>query len=175
MKKLNIVIFGATGSIGNSTLSIIKKNRNSLNIEGITCNSNLLQLQKIAKNYNVKKIGYNKKAIKFDSKLKFNGYEVFEDVANFHNMISINTDIIIFAIGGLSPLKLLIEILKSGKTVGMANKECIITLGNKFNKLAKKHSTDIIPLDSEQLYLSFVKTKFRKIQINNNYSHRWHF
>ena len=48
--KTNIVIFGATGSIGNSTLSIIKKNRNSLNIEGITCNSNLLQLQKIAKN-----------------------------------------------------------------------------------------------------------------------------
>ena len=61
-------------------------------------------------------------------------------------MISINTDIIIFAIGAYLLLKLLIEILKAERQLVWPTRS-IITLGNKFNKLAKKHSTDIIPLD----------------------------
>ena len=42
MKKTNVVIYGATGSIGSSTLSIISKNLDKINIEGITCNKNCL-------------------------------------------------------------------------------------------------------------------------------------
>ena len=53
MKKINVVIYGATGSIGRSTLSIISKNLEKINIEGITCNKNILKLLKIAKSYNV--------------------------------------------------------------------------------------------------------------------------
>ena len=63
MKKINVVIYGATGSIGSSTLSIISKNLDKINIEGITCNKNILKLLKIAKSYNVKKIGFNEKSI----------------------------------------------------------------------------------------------------------------
>ena len=54
MKKINVIIFGATGSIGKSTLSIIKKNNELINIEGITCNSNLGKLLKIAKSHHIK-------------------------------------------------------------------------------------------------------------------------
>ena len=80
MKKINVVIYGATGSIGSSTLSIISKNLDKINIEGITCNKNILKLLKIAKSYNIKKIGFfssgkgveiydhNKKKIKFKKK-----------------------------------------------------------------------------------------------------------
>ena len=42
MKKINVIIFGATGSIGKSALSIISKNLKYINVEGITCNSNLI-------------------------------------------------------------------------------------------------------------------------------------
>ena len=41
------------------------------------------------------------------------------------------------------------KILKSGKKVGVANKECIISLGQRVNKISKKYNTKIIPLDSE--------------------------
>ena len=63
MKKINVVIYGATGSIGRSTLSIISKNSDKINIEGITCNKNILKLLKIAKSYNVKKIGFNENEV----------------------------------------------------------------------------------------------------------------
>ena len=149
MKKINTVIYGVTGSIGNSTLSVISKNKKNINIEGITCNTKLTELYKIAKLYNIKKIGFNEKSLTKPSKINLNSYEVFNDLSDFHKIISKKTDIIIFAISGLVPLKLLLEILKSGKKVGIANKECIISLGEKFNLLAKKYSTQIIPLDSE--------------------------
>ena len=78
-----------------------------------------------------------------------NNYKVFNDLSDFHNIISDKTDVIIFAISGLSCLDLLLKLLKTGKKIGIANKECIITLGNKFKKQSKKYNTQIIPLDSE--------------------------
>ncbi len=149
MKKINTIIFGATGKIGESTLFIINKNRKSINLEGITCNNNLNKLMKIAKSFNVKKIGFNEKNINTRRKYDFNKYETYNDLSNFHHLISKKTDVIIFAISGLSSIDLLLKILKNGKKIGMANKEIIITLGKKFNTLSKKYNTDIVPLDSE--------------------------
>ena len=108
-----------------------------------------MKLCKIAKLYNVKKIGFNEKSLKKNKKLNLKEFEVFNDLSNFDKIISIKTDVIIFAISGLVSLDLLMKILKSGKKVGIANKECIISLGMRFITLAKKYSTEIIPLDSE--------------------------
>ena len=149
MRKINTVIYGVTGSIGTSLLSIISQNTSLINVEGITCNKNLGKLLRIAKSNNVKKLGFNKKNIKNLNKYKLNNYEIFDDLSNFHNIISKKTDVIIFAISGLIGLDLLLKLLKSGKKIGIANKECIISLGNEFNKVAKKFSTEIVPLDSE--------------------------
>ena len=149
MKKINTIIFGATGKIGESTLSIINKNRKSINLEGITCNNNLNKLLKIAKSFNVKKIGFNEKNINTRRRYDLNKYEIYNDLSNFHHLISKKTDVIIFAISGLSCIDLLLKILKNVKKIGMANKEIIITLGKKFNTLSKKYNTDIVPLDSE--------------------------
>ena len=149
MKKINVVIYGATGSIGNSTLSIISKNLDKINIEGITCNKNILKLLKIAKSYNIKKIGFNEKSLKNFGKINLNKYEVYNNLSTFHKMITNKTDIIIFAISGINSFDLLIQALKSGKKIGIANKECIISLGEKLNSLSKKYSTHIVPLDSE--------------------------
>ena len=74
MKKINVVIYGATGSIGRSTLSIISKNLDKINIEGITCNKNILKLLKIAKSYDIKKIGFNEKFIHKLNKSNLNKY-----------------------------------------------------------------------------------------------------
>ena len=149
MKKINVVIYGATGSIGSSTLSVISNNFKSINIEGLTCNTNIRKLIKIAKSYNVRKIGFNERSINSFRKINLNEYEVYNDLSSFHKMISNKTDIIIFGISGISSFDLLIKVLKTGKKVGIANKECIISLGEKLNSLSKKYSTQIVPLDSE--------------------------
>ena len=149
MKKINVIIFGATGSIGSSVISIISKSTNYINLEGITCNSKIYKLYKIAKSFNVKKIGFNEKSIRKKIKLNLKQFSVYNETSNFYKIISNKTDIIIFANSGLQSLELFIKVLKSGKKVGIANKECIITLGHSVNHLAKKYKTQLIPLDSE--------------------------
>ena len=161
MRKKNIIIYGATGSIGSSVLAILKNNLHKLNLEGITCNKNIKKLIKISNTFNVKKIGFNESEIKDTQVIDYNKYKIFNDISNFHKMITHKTDIIIFANSGLKSIDLLLKVLKSGKKVGIANKECIISLGDRINSFKKKYLTQIIPLDSEH------NSIYHLLKINN--------
>ena len=149
MKKMNVVIYGATGNIGRSVLSIIRKNKKFFNVEGVTCNTNVPKLLKIADSLNIKKIGFNEKSLKRSVRSNLKKFEIFNDISDYEKMISKKTDIIVFANSGLSSLELLFKLLKLGKKIGIANKECIISMGDNFRKLSNKYSTEIVPLDSE--------------------------
>ena len=148
MKKINIVIYGATGTIGSSILSVINQKNKDLNIEGITCRNNLNKLKIIAEKYNVRKLGYIEK-LTSKKKINTSKFELYKDLSEFDKIVSSKTDIIIFAITGLAALELLLKLIKKGKKIGLANKECIISFGQKINSQAKKYSSQIIPLDSE--------------------------
>ena len=150
MHKKNIVIYGATGSIGESTLNLIRNNRKNFNVIGLTCNENINKISKIAHEFDCKNIGIANKELIAQNKTLLKNYIIFEGIDEFQNMISdYAVDIIIFAISGSAPLQLLMQISNSGKIIGLANKECIICLGNLFLKKAALSSTKIIPLDSE--------------------------
>ncbi len=149
MKKINVILFGATGSVGNSTISVIRKNRDKINLEGISCDKKIKKLINIAKEFNVKKIGINNLDNYYGNKKELKKFDLYSDVSSFSEMVSSKTDIIILAISGLNPLKLVIKLLRSRKIIGLANKECIISLGKNIMKIAKKNSTKIVPLDSE--------------------------
>ena len=97
MKRINVVIYGATGSIGNSTLSIIRKNIRKFSLQAITCNSNYKKLFKIANEFNVKKLGINKNDV--DLKKVENQFKLTIGIENFSNLVSKNTDVIIDLIG----------------------------------------------------------------------------
>ena len=56
MKKRNIAILGSTGSIGTSTLEVIKKKRSKFNIELLTANNNYKKLIQQAKIFNPKNV-----------------------------------------------------------------------------------------------------------------------
>ena len=150
MSKKNILIYGATGSIGTSTLNLIRNNINEFNVVGMTCNSNIDQLLELSIEFNCKNIGIaNKNAlqnknIKADNLKIFSGLEEFKDIVN-----ECDVDIIIFGISGSSSLNLLMSLASCGKIIGLANKECIICAGTLFMSKIKSSSTKLVPLDSE--------------------------
>ena len=149
MKKINILIYGATGSIGDSVLSLIRNNRDQFNIHGITCDKNIEKLSKLSEEFNTKKIGIGSFSKELDYKKYFPDKKIFFKLEEFKELIDDSVDIIIFAISGTSILELSLDIAKSGKIVGIANKECIISLGDIILNTAKLNNTKIIPLDSE--------------------------
>ena len=147
---MKILLYGATGTVGDSVFEIVKKNKAKLKVVAATCDKNYKKLQKLKVNFNIKKIGINNLNSAKKYKIQYKrSQNLLIGNDNFSKLITKEVDVIILAINGLSPLNICYDIVKSGKIVGLANKECIISLGPRLISLAKRYKTKIIPLDSE--------------------------
>ena len=149
MKQTNLLIYGATGSIGDSVLSLVRNNKDQFNIIGMTCNNNIKKLSRLSEEFNTKNIGIARFNKNINYKKYFPEKKIYFGLKEFSDLIKIKPDVIILGISGGSILNLALDIAKSGKVIGMANKECIVSLGSIIFDLAKLNKTKIIPLDSE--------------------------
>ena len=145
----NILLLGATGSIGKSVLSVINENQSKLNLFGISLNNNLNTANKIIDDFNPSFIHIEDKDT-FDNQkaskeiIYLNGDEELKDLINHQDV-----DIIISAISGFAGLKATHLAASSGKKILLANKESIVAGGDLILPLAKENNTKIIPIDSE--------------------------
>ncbi len=150
MKK-KISIFGSTGSIGENTLKIIKKDKKNFEVNLLTTNKNINKIFKQAKEFKVRSIiisdiSYYKKAkIRF-KKSRINIYNNFD---HLNKIFRVKNDIIMSSITGLNGLSPTLKSIKYTKKILIANKESIICGWNLINKELKKYKTSFIPVDSE--------------------------
>ena len=145
----NILLLGATGSIGDSVLNVISQNRDLFNLFGISLNKNISKATKITKEFSPKYIHVNEnESLKTNKKnslnIYLNGDEDLEHLINDQEV-----DIIICAISGFAGLKATYMSAQTGKKILLANKESIVAGGDLILPLAKKHNTEIVPIDSE--------------------------
>ena len=139
MKK--VLILGSTGSIGQSTLEVIKANNEDFSISGLVAKSNKKLLLEQANKFNVKKICL----INNDSK-----NDIFVSESEIEDLIfSDQVDIVVAAISGIAGLKTILSSIKAGKRILIANKEPLVAAGQILMKEAKKSNSEIIPIDSE--------------------------
>ena len=146
----NILLLGATGSIGDSVLRVIEQNSEVLNLYGIACNSNVGKASEIIKKFspNYTFIDDPKAYESIKNALPHNNtLHSEQDLMNLIN--DVNVDIIISAIVGFAGLKTSFMAVNAGKTVLVANKESIVAAGDILMPLAKKRGAKIIPIDSE--------------------------
>jgi 1-deoxy-D-xylulose-5-phosphate reductoisomerase len=150
MRK-RIIILGSTGSIGTSTLDIIRKDKKNFNIVLLTANNNYKKLAKQAIEFNVKNVLiYNKKFFEIvKSTLKKRNIRVFTGDVPINTIIKSKVDYSMSSIVGLAGLQPTIDVIKISKTVALANKETIICSWNILSKLIKKYKTKLLPVDSE--------------------------
>ena len=146
---VNILLLGATGSIGKSVLSVINENKSELNLFGISLNNNLNAVNKIVDDFNPSFI-YIEDKDTFDNQkeskeiIYLNGDEELKGLINHQDV-----DIIISAISGFAGLKATHLAASSGKKILLANKESIVAGGDLILPLAKENNSEIIPIDSE--------------------------
>ena len=145
----NILLLGATGSIGDSVLNVISQNRDLFNLFGISLNKNISKATKIIKEFSPKYIHVNENVSlktnqKNSSNIYLNGDEDLQHLINDQEV-----DIIICAISGFAGLKATYMSVQTGKKILLANKESIVAGGDLILPLAKKHNTEIVPIDSE--------------------------
>ena len=149
----NIIILGATGSIGDSVLSVIRQNKEKLNLLGITFSSNISKAKSIINEFKPKYTftdsseSYNHLIHAFEKDAELN---IFRDKSELEEILNNDQiDIIVSAISGFAGLQSTVIAAKTGKTILLANKESIVVAGEIILPLAKKFNTEIIPIDSE--------------------------
>ena len=151
MKK-KIGILGSTGSIGESTVSIINNNKKDFNVIFLSTNTNVNKLYNQSKKLKPRAvIIFNKKKfLKFRNmfiRRKIKVYNSFEDLKL--SLVRNKIDYIMCSISGLAGLDSTISSIDITKNIAIANKESIICAWNLIKKKLIKNKTNFIPIDSE--------------------------
>jgi 1-deoxy-D-xylulose-5-phosphate reductoisomerase len=150
----NVVILGSTGSIGCSTLAVIRQHPDKYRVIALTANTALDKL--LAQCIEFKP----EFAVILDKKLgailqdKLAGYaittQVLTDYADLSHLVALPaTDIVMSAIVGSKGLQPTFMAISAGKKVLLANKEALVTGGKLIIEALKHSNAQLIPVDSE--------------------------
>ena len=150
MKK-KIAILGSTGSIGKSTLDIIRKDKKNFDVVLLSANNNYKKIVQQAKEFKAKNILINNELFykKAKNLLKKNKTKVYSGNISINKIIREKLDFTMSAIVGIAGLQPTVDAVKISKTVAIANKETIICGWGILSKYIKKHKTKVLPVDSE--------------------------
>ena len=146
-----IAVFGSTGSIGKTTIEIIKINKKEFDVVLLTTNKNIKEIFKQARILKATNILISSKPhyLKAKKILKKSNLKIFNDLNDLKKIFKKKIDYTMCAISGLEGLKSTIDIIKFTKNIAIANKESLICGWNLIKKKLKKHNTQFIPVDSE--------------------------
>lgn len=145
-----VTILGSTGSIGTNALNIIDRFADRFDVAALAAGSNVRLLAAQIRKFKPKlvaifdKEAYGPLKAEFPSVDLVAGEEGVREAASYRD-----TDFVLSSIVGSAGLMPTLEAVKTGKTVGLANKESLVMAGDYFNALAKRHGTKVIPVDSE--------------------------
>jgi 1-deoxy-D-xylulose-5-phosphate reductoisomerase len=151
-----ICLLGSTGSIGTSTLDVIRRRRDLFEVHSLVAGGNidLLARQIVEFRPQAAVVANEPDVPKLAAKLKDLGLEKLPDLsAGNRNRIACAThrevDFVMSAIVGVAGLEATYEAVKLGKRIGLANKEVMVVGGKLVTTAAKQHNCEIIPVDSE--------------------------
>ena len=150
MKK-KIAILGSTGSIGENTLKILKKDKKNFEINLLSTNTNINKIFRQAKEFKVKNIIISDLISYKKAKIKFKGSKIniYDNFNHLNKIIKTKNDLVMSSITGLNGLLPTLKSIRYTKNILIANKESIICGWNLIKKELKKNKTKFIPVDSE--------------------------
>ena len=160
---MNINIYGSTGIIGTKTLSIINKHFDNLKVNLLCANNNvdklINQVHIFSPKYvylnNKNKINYLKKNINNQTQIL-----KYDELISYLN--SSKSEFSLLAISGYKSLNYFESILNNTSSLGLVNKESIVSAGHLFKNINKSLKKKIYPLDSEHFSI------FKNINFNKN-------
>ncbi|AEE26852.1 1-deoxy-D-xylulose-5-phosphate reductoisomerase [Francisella hispaniensis] len=147
--KTKVTILGATGSIGDSTLAVIRDS-NDFEVFALTAFSNIEKLAKLCQEFKPKFAVVPNLVQKQKLQSLVTGVEVLVGESGLEKVSSlVEVDIVMSAIVGIAGLKPTFAAAKAGKKILLANKESLVTAGHLLVDEVMKNNAQLIPVDSE--------------------------
>ncbi|MGH1369071.1 MAG: 1-deoxy-D-xylulose-5-phosphate reductoisomerase [Maritimibacter sp.] len=146
-----ISIFGATGSIGESTIDLIARDPDAYDVVALTGGHNVARLAAQARllNADIAVTAHEENLQSLRDALAGSGIEAAAGAQAIEEAARRPADWVMSAIVGAAGLPPGLAALQSGATLALANKESLVTAGPLIMATAKAHDSLILPVDSE--------------------------
>jgi 1-deoxy-D-xylulose-5-phosphate reductoisomerase len=147
----SVSILGSTGSVGCSTIDLIRRQPADFRVEALSGNRNvdLLARQAIELNAKLAVVADPKRYGDLKDALSGTGISVAAGPEAVVEAASRPAEWVMAAIVGAAGLAPTLEAVKRGATVGLANKECLVSAGDIFIREIERHGATLLPVDSE--------------------------
>ena len=147
----SVTVLGATGSIGDSTMDLLRGARDRYRVEALTANSNVQSLATLAKEFGARFAAIADPARLADLKAALAGTSIACGAGEsaIIEAAARPADWVMAAVSGAAGLKPALAAVDRGATVALANKECLVCAGDFFMQRAAKAGACILPADSE--------------------------
>lgn len=146
----SVAIFGSTGSIGDSTLNVVRENPELFNVVTLVAGKNIKKLLEQIEEFKPKNVYIIDKENADIIKEKYSNINIYhgdEGMEKISNLVDF--DISVSALVGIAGLKPTYNMIKHGKTVALANKEVLVAGGELIMKEAKRSGSKLLTVDSE--------------------------
>ncbi|NSY38214.1 1-deoxy-D-xylulose-5-phosphate reductoisomerase [Leisingera sp. ANG59] len=149
MRKISI--FGATGSIGQNTIDLIRRAPEAYDVVALTGGANIARLAEdaVALHADVAVTAFDDRLPDLRAALAGTGVEAAAGEAALVEAAARPADWVMSAIVGAAGLAPGLEALKHGSTLALANKESLVCAGKLLLETAEKHGARLLPVDSE--------------------------
>lgn len=147
----SISILGATGSIGASTLDLIRRERGQWRVVALTAHCSATELARLAREFSaeIAVVAEESCLSELREALAGSGIDAAGGGAALVEAASRPADITIGAIVGCAGLAPTMAAIEQGGTIGLANKEALVSAGDVMTAAVARHGATLLPVDSE--------------------------
>ncbi len=145
-----IAILGATGSIGTSTLDLVEAAPERFEVTAVTASSNVTELAAIARRTRaaLAVIADDSRLEELRAALAGTNIQAAAGEGSLAEA-AVSADLVIAAIVGTAGLAPVMAAIRAGRTVGLANKEALVSAGALMIEEARRSGAVLLPIDSE--------------------------
>jgi len=146
-----ISVLGATGSIGASTLDLVRRNRDGWRVVALTANGNALELARLAQEFSaeIAVVADEAKLPELREALAGSGIEAAGGAEALIEAAARGADMTVAAIVGCAGLAPTMAAIEQGGTIALANKEALVSAGEVMTAAVERHGATLLPVDSE--------------------------
>lgn len=150
----NVTLLGATGSIGTSTLDVLRRHKDEFKLHAVAASSSVDKMVAIVQEFKPERVAMHneKSAQELSKRLKDSGLyaEVLAGAQGVEEVAGDGaSDVVVGAIVGAAGLKPVIAAVRTGCVIALANKEALVMSGQIFFEAVKKYGAKVLPVDSE--------------------------
>ena len=147
----SISILGATGSVGASTLDLVRRNRSEWRVVALTANCHAEELAALAREFAAEfaVVADESCLPRLREALAGSGIETAGGAAALSHAAARRADLTVAAIVGCAGLAPVMAAIEQGHTIALANKEALVSAGAVMTAAVARHGATLLPVDSE--------------------------